>query len=127
MTCKDFIKYLAAKLLRSGEDCCSVCAYSPADDVCDNYKAHPDGKLDDEICIAGLRAFAESKEKKAEPIEIDIFKEVQSIIQKLLDILESLKRLSDMEEADYMSEILEDAEDQISYVIDSFDGMPLPF
>lgn len=124
MNCKDFIKYLAAKLLRSGEDCCSICAYSPPDDACDNYKAHPDGKLDDEICIAGLRAFAESKERKAEPIQIDIFEEVQSIIQKLCDILESLKRLSDMEEADFMSGSLEDAKDQISDVIDSLDDMP---
>lgn len=124
MTDKDFINYLAMKLLNSSEDCCSVCAYSPTDDVCDNHKAHPDGKLGDEICIAGLRAFAERNERKAEPIEIDIFEEVQSIIQKLLNVFESLEHLSDMEEADYMSEILDEAKDLIKDAIYSFDGMP---
>lgn len=57
MTDKDFIKYLAEKLLNSSEDCCSVCAYSPADDLCENHKKN--SPLDDDICTAGLREYSE--------------------------------------------------------------------
>lgn len=56
MTDKDFIKYLVKKLLYSGEDCCSMCAYCLDDDSCDNYKNNEE--LDDEICTAGLREYA---------------------------------------------------------------------
>lgn len=62
MTDKDFIKYLAFKLLHSGEDCCSMCAYSPADDLCENHKKN--SPPDDEICTAGLREYAERKANK---------------------------------------------------------------
>lgn len=57
MTDKEIIKYLAKKFLNSGEDCCSVCAYSPADDICENQKKS--SPPDDEICTAGLREYAE--------------------------------------------------------------------
>lgn len=60
MNDKDYIKYLAMKLLYSGEDCCSICAYSPAHDLCENQQAHRDDKPDDAICIEGLRAYADS-------------------------------------------------------------------
>lgn len=57
MTDKEFINYLAKKLLHSGEDCCSMCTYSLDDDACDNLKNNY--PLDDDICTAGLREYAE--------------------------------------------------------------------
>lgn len=36
MTDLAFAKYLAAKLLNSGEDCCAICAFNKQDGVCDN-------------------------------------------------------------------------------------------
>ena len=36
MTDLAFAKYLAAKLLNSGEDCCAICARNKQDGVCDN-------------------------------------------------------------------------------------------
>lgn len=57
MNDKDFINYLAKKLLYSGENCCSMCAYSPDDDVCDNCKNNY--PLNDDICTAGLLEYAE--------------------------------------------------------------------
>ena len=36
MTDLAFAKYLAEKLLNSGEDCCAICAFNRRDDVCDN-------------------------------------------------------------------------------------------
>lgn len=62
MNDQDFIKYLAVKLLDRGEDCCSMCAYSPADDLCENHKKN--SPPDDEICTAGLREYAERKADK---------------------------------------------------------------
>lgn len=38
MTDFEYAKYLALKLLYSGEDCCAICSYNKWDDVCDNYK-----------------------------------------------------------------------------------------
>lgn len=61
MTDLAFAKYLSAKLLNSGEDCCSMCALNKRDDVCDNHKhaEETDSKLDDDVCLVGLRCYAE--------------------------------------------------------------------
>ena len=61
MTDLDFARYLAMKLLNSGEDCCSMCALNKRDDVCDNHKhaEENDSKLDDDVCFVGLRCYAE--------------------------------------------------------------------
>lgn len=63
MTDLDFARYLAAKLLNSGEDCCSMCALNKRDDVCDNHKhaEETDSKLDDDVCFVGLRCYAEEQ------------------------------------------------------------------
>lgn len=63
MTDLDFARYLAAKLLNSGEDCCSMCALNKRDDVCDNHKhaEETDSKLDDDVCLVGLRCYAEEQ------------------------------------------------------------------
>ena len=77
MTDKEFISYLALKLLNSGEDCCSVCAYNTdraAD--CDNLKAHD--VPNDDICLKGLRAYANKNIAPTNPIE-QILKDLQDI------------------------------------------------
>ncbi|MCM1306481.1 MAG: hypothetical protein NC037_01020 [Bacteroides sp.] len=56
-----FIEYLGKLLLNSGVDCCSVCAYSSMTELCENSKQNE--KLDDAICIAGLREFSERNEE----------------------------------------------------------------
>lgn len=63
MTDLAFAKYLAMKLLNSGEDCCSICALNKRDDVCDNHKhaEETDSKLDDDVCFVGLRCYAEEQ------------------------------------------------------------------
>lgn len=63
MTDLDFARYLAAKLLNSGEGCCSMCALNKRDDVCDNHKhaEETDSKLDDDVCFVGLRCYAEEQ------------------------------------------------------------------
>ena len=63
MTDINFAKYLAVKLLNSGEDCCAMCAFNRWDDVCDNHKhaQETDSKLDDDVCFAGLRRYAEER------------------------------------------------------------------
>lgn len=63
MTDLAFAKYLAVKLLNSGEDCCAMCAFNRWDDVCDNHKHTEEtgGKLDDDVCFAGLRRYAEER------------------------------------------------------------------
>lgn len=59
MTDKEFITYLGVKLLNSSEDCCSICAYCPREGNCANC----DNKIpDDNICIDGIRKFAEKGE-----------------------------------------------------------------
>lgn len=62
MTDLDFSKYLANILLNSGEDCCAICTFNKRDDVCDNLKhaEETDSKLDDDVCFAGLRRYAEA-------------------------------------------------------------------
>ena len=57
---KDFIKYLCVKLLNSGEDCCSICANNPKRGFCKNSLRK---KPDDNMCIEGLRKFAEGENK----------------------------------------------------------------
>ena len=63
MTDLAFAKYLAAKLLNSGEDCCKMCALNKRDGVCDNQMLaeETDSKLDDDVCFAGLRCYAEER------------------------------------------------------------------
>ena len=65
MTDLAFAKYLATKLLNSGEGCCAICALNKRDDVCDNHKHAEEtgGKLDDDVCFVGLRGYAESDRK----------------------------------------------------------------
>lgn len=59
MTDKEFINYLTKMLLNSGHDCCSICAYCPDNDVCDNAKENE--KPNDEVCTAGVREYAQKK------------------------------------------------------------------
>ena len=61
MTDLAFAKYLAAKLLNSGEDCCAICARNKQDGVCDNLKhaEETDSKLDDDVCFVGLKRYAD--------------------------------------------------------------------
>lgn len=62
MTDLDFARYLAMKLLNSGEDCCAMCAFNRRDDVCDNHK-HSEltgAPIDNDVCFAGLRRYAEA-------------------------------------------------------------------
>lgn len=63
MTDLAFAKYLAGKLLNSGEDCCEMCALNKRDGVCDNHKhaEETDSKLDDDVCFAGLMRYAEER------------------------------------------------------------------
>lgn len=73
MTDLEFSKYICVKLLNSGEDCCSICAFqqsllknsdAASDDdeklVCENMKRDV---LDDDICYEGIRAFYEQHEE----------------------------------------------------------------
>ena len=66
MTDKEFITYIGKMLLYSGEDCCSKCAFSSKRRLCDNQKKAE--KLgtppDDDICIEGMRKYAEKMEKE---------------------------------------------------------------
>lgn len=66
MTDKEFIKYIGKILLYSGEDCCSKCSFSLKRRLCDNQKKAE--KLgtppDDDICIEGMRKYAEEMEKE---------------------------------------------------------------
>ena len=54
-------KYLAAKLLNSGEDCCAICACNKQDGVCDNQMLAEEagGRPSRDICFIGLRCYAE--------------------------------------------------------------------
>ena len=58
MTDKEFITYLGVKLLYSGEDCCSICANNPKRGICKNSLCK---KPDDNMCVDGLRKFAEGE------------------------------------------------------------------
>ena len=66
MTDKEFITYIGKLLLNSGEDCCSKCSFSLKRRLCDNQKKAE--KLgappDDDICIEGMRKYAEEMEKE---------------------------------------------------------------
>lgn len=60
MTDKEFITYIGKILLNSGEDCCSKCLYCRSDELCDNQKqANAGGVLNDDICLEGMRKYAE--------------------------------------------------------------------
>ena len=63
MTDKEFISYIGKLLLYSGEDCCS---FSLKRRLCDNQKKAE--KLgappDDDICIEGMRKYAERFERE---------------------------------------------------------------
>jgi recombinational DNA repair protein RecR len=59
MTGKDFITYLGKKLLYSSVDCCSICANNPQKGYCKNCEGETP---DDEVCIEGMREFAEKGE-----------------------------------------------------------------
>lgn len=85
MTDAEFIKYLGTKLLNSGEDCCSICARKPEGEICDN---NPGGDLDDNICIAGLREFAD-KSVDSVPQIISMLEECK----KKVDALDSDREL----------------------------------
>ena len=63
MTDLNFAKYLAVKLLNSGEDCCAMCALNKRDDVCDNQMLAEEagGRLSRDICFIGLRCYAEER------------------------------------------------------------------
>lgn len=65
MTDLAFAKYLAVKLLNSGEDCCKMCALNKRDGVCDNQMLAEEagGRASFDICFAGLRCYAESDRK----------------------------------------------------------------
>ena len=66
MTDLNFAKYLAVKLLNSGEDCCAICAYNKRDDVCDNYKdaEEHDREPDRDLCFMGMKHYAEENAEK---------------------------------------------------------------
>lgn len=66
MTDKEFISYIGKLLLYSGEDCCSKCAFSPKRRLCDNQKQANagGGVLNDNICLEGMRKYAEKTEGK---------------------------------------------------------------
>lgn len=59
MTGKDFITYLGKKLLYSSVECCSICANNPQKGYCKNCEGETP---DDEVCIEGMREFAEKGE-----------------------------------------------------------------
>ena len=63
MTDLAFAKYLAAKLLNSGEDCCAMCAFNKQDGVCDNQMLAEEagGRLSRDICFIGLKRYAEER------------------------------------------------------------------
>lgn len=63
MTDLAFAKYLAAKLLNSGEDCCAICARNKQDGVCDNQMLAEEagGRTSFDICFVGLRCYAEER------------------------------------------------------------------
>lgn len=63
MTDLAFAKYLAEKLLNSGEDCCVICACNKQDGVCDNQMLAEEagGRLSRDICFIGLRCYAEER------------------------------------------------------------------
>ena len=63
MTDLDFAKYLAVKLLNSGEDCCEMCALNKRDGVCDNQMLAEEagGRTSFDICFVGLRCYAEEQ------------------------------------------------------------------
>ena len=67
MTDKEFITYIGKLLLNSGEDCCSICTYLRNGELCDNQKqanAGGGGVLNDDICLEGMRKYAEKAERK---------------------------------------------------------------
>ena len=66
MTDKEFIMYIGKILLNSGEDCCSMCEYCKIDELCDNQKQANawGGVLNDDICLGGMRKYAEEREKE---------------------------------------------------------------
>lgn len=66
MTDFEYAKYLALKLLYSGEDCCAICSYNKRDDVCDNHKhaEENDCGLDRDICFMGMKHYAEENAEK---------------------------------------------------------------
>lgn len=66
MTDFEYAKYLALKLLYSGEDCCAICFYNKWDDVCDNYKdaEEHDREPDRGICFMGMKRYAEENADK---------------------------------------------------------------
>ena len=61
MTDLAFAKYLAAKLLNSGEGCCAICAFNKQDGFCDNQMLaeKAGGRPSRTICFIGLRCYAE--------------------------------------------------------------------
>ena len=65
MTDEEFITYIGKMLLNSGEDCCSKCSFSLKRRLCDNQKqANAGGVLNDDICLEGMRKYAEKAERK---------------------------------------------------------------
>lgn len=66
MTDKEFITYIGKILLNSGEDCCSICEYCKMDELCDNQKQANagGGVFNDDICLEGMRLYAEQAERK---------------------------------------------------------------
>lgn len=84
---KDFINYLAKRLLNSGEDCCSICAYTTGRAAdCDNLKAHD--VPDDVICTKGIRAYAE-KHSTAKPTKrsvVQVIKDLEKIELEVKDL-----------------------------------------
>lgn len=63
MTDKEFITYIGKILLYSGEDCCSICTFIRDGELCDNQKRSEKLGIppDDEVCIEGMRKYAERK------------------------------------------------------------------
>ena len=68
MTDKEFANYLGKILLNCGEDCCSMCSHLKYGELCENQKRSEKlgVPLDDDICIEGMRLYAErhAEEKK---------------------------------------------------------------
>ena len=63
MTDFEYAKYLALKLLYSGEDCCEMCALNKRDGLCDNQMLAEEagGRTSFDICFVGLRCYAEER------------------------------------------------------------------
>ena len=59
----EYAKYLCKILLKSGEDCCSLCSYNKKDDICDNHKCTEklNCPLDDDMCFMGMKRYAEKQ------------------------------------------------------------------